>query len=174
MKLILSYEMPFLLVLISLIIKAGMIISLHEIIAFQMAKGAFIGSISGVLGFVVMLMCIQAKLGLVPFDMAEGEGEICDGICIEFSGSVLAMIKLTKYIMFLVLPALLTGLFFGGLKFSGIHILWSLLKIFAVVLLITLIRNTNPRVRIKQAMKFFWLWMNLFAVVSIILSYYGM
>jgi NADH-quinone oxidoreductase subunit H len=173
MKLILSYEVPFILVLISIIIKAGMTINLAEIIAYQVANGAFIGSISGVLGFITILMCVQAKLGLVPFDMAEGEGEICDGVMIEFSGSVLALVKLTKYIMFFILPALITGLFFAGLNFTGINILWSILKIFVVVLLITLIRNTNPRVRIKQAMKFFWIWMNLFAVISIILAIYG-
>lgn len=174
MKLILSYEMPFLLVLISIIIKSGMTIRLSEIIAYQAANGAFIGSLSGIIGFIAIMMCIQAKMGLVPFDMAEGEGEICDGIIIEFSGSILAFFKLTKYIMFLALPALVTGLFFGGLALSGINILWSVLKILAVVLLITLIRNTNPRVRIEQAMKFFWVWMNLFAVISIVLALMGL
>ncbi len=173
MKLMLSYELPFLLVLISVIIQSGMLISLSEIIAFQTSNGAFIGSLSGFIGFITVLMCFQAKLGLVPFDMAEGEGEICDGIIIEYSGSILAIFKLTKYIMFLILPALLTGLFFAGLSFSGIHILWSILKIMLIILLISLIRNTNPRVRIEQAMKFFWVWMNLFAIISIILAILG-
>jgi NADH-quinone oxidoreductase subunit H len=174
MKLILSYEVPFLLVIASVIIKAGMTISFAEVIAYQTANGAFIGSLSGIIGFIVILLCIQAKMGLVPFDMAEGEGEICDGIAIEFSGSTLALVKLTKYIIFFILPAFLTGLLFAGLNFSGINILWSILKIFVIVLLITLIRNTNPRVRIKQAMKFFWVWMNLLAVSSIILALLGL
>ncbi len=173
MKLILSYEMPFLLALSAIIIKAGMTIRLSEIIAYQAANGAFIGSASGIVGFITVLLCLQAKMGLIPFDMAEGEGEICDGIIIEFSGSILAFFKLTKYIMFFALPALVAGLFFAGLSLSGINILWSILKVLAVVVLITLIRNTNPRVRIEQAMKFFWLWMNLFAVISIILAIMG-
>ena len=174
MKLILSYEIPFLLVLISIIIKAGMTISLSEIVAYQIVDGAFIGSLSGIIGFITILMCIQAKLGLVPFDMAEGEGEICDGIAIEFSGSILALIKLTKYIMLFILPALIAGIYFAGLPLTGISILWSILKIFIIVLLITLIRNTNPRVRIEQAMKFFWVWMNLFAIISIVLALLGL
>lgn len=173
MKLILSYELPFLLVLISVIIQSEMSIRIADIIAYQTANGAFIGSLSGIIGFITILMCIQAKLGLVPFDMAEGEGEICDGLIIEFSGSILAFFKLTKYIMMLILPALIAGLFFAGIPFQGIHILWSILKILLIILLITLIRNTNPRVRIEQAMKFFWLWMNLFAVISIILAIIG-
>ncbi len=174
MKLILSYEIPFLLVLISIIIKSGMTISLSEIIAYQAAHGAFIGSLSGIIGFITIMMSIQAKLGLVPFDMAEAEGEICDGMIIEFSGSILAFFKLTKYIMLFILPALVAGLFFAGLPLTGINILWSLLKILLVVLLITLIRNTNPRVRIEQAMKFFWVWMNLFAIISVILAILGL
>jgi len=174
MKLILSYEVPFLLVLTSVVIKAGMTISFSEIIAVQISEGAFIGSLSGILGFIVIIMCVQAKMGLIPFDMAEGEGEICDGIAIEFSGSILAMVKLTKYIMFFIIPALIAGLMLSGLNFSGINILWSILKLFLTVLLITLIRNTNPRVRIKQAMRFFWIWMNLFAVISIILAIFGL
>lgn len=174
MKLILSYEVPFLLVLTSIIIKANMTIKLDEIISYQVQNGAFIGSLSGIIGFVVALLCIQAKLGLVPFDIAEGEGEICDGITIEFSGSTYAMVNLAKYIMLFILPALVVGLFFGGLNFTGIDILWSILKVVLVVLLLTLIRNTNPRVRIDQAMKFFWIWMNLFAIVSVVLAIFGL
>ncbi len=174
MKLILSYEVPFLLVLLSIVIKADMSIKLSEIIAVQSANGAFIGSISGIIGFITILMCIQAKLGLVPFDIAEAEGEICDGVAIEYSGSALALIKLTKYIMLFAIPALVVLLFMGGMNFVGINILWSILKVLLVVLLITLIRNTNPRVKIKQAMKFFWVWMNLFAIVAVILAIFGL
>jgi len=174
MKLILSYEVPFLLVLTSIILKSDMSIKLSEIIAFQTANGAFIGSLSGVIGFIVALMCIQAKLGLVPFDMAEGEGEICDGITIEFSGTTYALVNLAKYIMLFVLPALVVGLFFAGMNFAGINILWSILKVVLVVLLLTLVRNTNPRVRIDQAMRFFWIWMNLLAVISIVLAIFGL
>ena len=174
MKLILSYEVPFLLVLLSVVIKAGMSIKLSEIIAVQVQNGAFIGSISGIVGFIAVLFCIQAKLGLVPFDISEAEGEICDGVAIEYSGSTLAIIKLTKYIMLFIVPAFLTTIFFAGLNFHGINILWSFLKVLVVVLLMTLIRNTNPRVRIKQAMRFFWIWINLLAVASVILALFGL
>jgi NADH-quinone oxidoreductase subunit H len=174
MKLILSYELPFLLILASVIIKADMSIKLSEIIAAQVTGGAFIGSLSGILGFIVVMMCIQAKLALVPFDMPEGEGEICDGITIEYSGTPYAIIILTKYIMLFILPALVITILMSGLSFAGINLLWSVLKLVLVVLLITLIRNTNPRVKIHQAMRFFWIWMNLFALTSVVLAYYGL
>ena len=174
MKLIMSYEIPFLLVLLSIVIKADMSIKLSEIITTQITNGAFIGSLSGILGFIVALMCMQAKLALVPFDMPEGEGEICDGITIEYSGTPYAMIILTKYIMLFILPAFVISILMSGLHFTGIHILWSVLKILLIVLLITLIRNTNPRVKIHQAMRFFWLWMNLFAIAGVVLALFGL
>ena len=69
MKLMLSYELPFLLALVVPIAKCGYSIQLGGIITYQASHGPVFFSISGVLSFVVMLLCIQAKLGMVPFDM---------------------------------------------------------------------------------------------------------
>ena len=173
MKLIISYELTFLLVLAAVILKSGLSISMFDIIALQQ-EGAFIGSISGILLFVVIILTIQAKLGLVPFDMAEAETEITHGSFIEYSGSAYALIKLTKYIMLFILPVFLCTLLLGGFRLDGIHILWSVLKVLGIVLLLTLIRNTNPRVKIAQAMRFFFIWMNLIAIIAIVLILFGL
>jgi NADH-quinone oxidoreductase subunit H len=173
MKLILSYELSFLLMLIAIIIKGGMSISLYDIINAQNTGNAFIGSISGVILFIVSMFCLQAKLGLVPFDMAEAETEITHGLFIEYSGTPYAIIKLTKYIMLFTLPAFIIALFMKGFNLTGIGILWTILKVLAVVLILTLIRNTNPRVRIGQAMRFFFIWMNLLAIIAIVLIFLG-
>ncbi len=173
MKLILSYELTFLLVIAGVIMKCGQQFDLNSIIATQQASSPFAASVSGVLLFIVAILCIQAKLALVPFDMAEAETEINHGVFIEYSGAAYAMIKLAKYIMFLILPALLAAILLGGFRLNGINILWSILKVLGIVLLLTLIRNTNPRIRIKQAVNFFLVWMNLIAVVAIILIALG-
>lgn len=172
MKLLISYELPFLLAILSLVIKAGMSIHFNDIIV-QQNNGFFIGSVSGVLAFIVILMCVQAKLSLVPFDMAEAETEIIAGVITEYSGIPLAMIKLTRFILLFILPVFMTSLFLGGFNFEKWNILISVAKILGIVLLITLIRNTNPRVKIKAAMKFFLVWMNLFAAAAVILTVYG-
>jgi NADH-quinone oxidoreductase subunit H len=174
MKLIISYELTFILVLAAIIMKAGMTIRLVDILQVQVTEGPFIGSISGVLLFIVLIFCIQAKLGLVPFDMAEAETEINHGAFIEYSGSAYALIKLAKYMMMFILPAFLCVVLLGGLPVGGIHILWTVLKLLGIVLLITLIRNTNPRIRIDQAMRFFLIWMNLLVVVAIGLIFFGL
>jgi NADH-quinone oxidoreductase subunit H len=173
MKLILSYELTFLLLISGIVMKCGQQFNLYSIIHTQQAGSPFIGSISGVLLFITGIFCIQAKLALVPFDMPEAEAEITEGIFIEYSGAAYAMIKLTKYIMFFILPAFLVAMLMNGFRLEGIGVLWAVLKILAVILILTLIRNTNPRVKIKQAVSFFFVWMNLVAIVAIVLIAFG-
>ena len=170
MKLIISYELTFILCLSCIVIKSGMSLSVSEIITSQQQEGSFIGSVSGVLLFIVMLFVIQAKLALVPFDTSEAETEIAHGVFIEYSGSAYAIIKMTRYIMLFALPSLMVTLLMGGFRLNGMGILWSVLKLVLILLIITLIRNTNPRLRLDQAMRFFFLWMNLAAVIAIGLS----
>ena len=173
MKLILSYELTFLLFIAGVIMKCGQEFNLYSIIQTQQDGSPFIGSISGVLLFIVGIFCIQAKLALVPFDMAEAETEITEGIFIEFSGAAYALIKLAKYIMLFILPAFLIALLLNGFKLQGINILWAVLKVILVVLILTLIKNTNPRIKIKQAVNFFIIWMNLLAVIALVLIAFG-
>lgn len=174
MKLVLSYELAFMLILATILYKTGMSIKISDIISYQQVNGANIGNLSGILLFIAAIFCVQAKLGLVPFDSAEAETEITHGMFIEYSGTAYAFIKFTKYIMLFVLAAFIVILFMGGFNFIGIGILWSILKILSVVLLITLIRNTNPRVRIDQAMRFFFIWINLIVIIAFVLNYYGL
>jgi len=173
MKLILSYELTFLLIVAGIIMKCGQQFDLNTIIKTQQAGAPFIGSVSGVLLFIAGIFCIQAKLALVPFDMPEAEAEITEGIFIEYSGTSYGLIKLTKYIMLFILPAFITAILLNGFRLDGIGILWSLFKILGVVLLLTLIRNTNPRVKIKQAMTFFLVYMNLIVIIALILIALG-
>ncbi len=173
MKLIISYELTFLLFIAAVIMKSGQHFDLNTVIETQQAGHPFIGSISGVLLFIAGIFCIQAKLGMVPFDMPEAEAELASGIYIEYSGPPYAMIKLAKYIMLFTLPALLVALLMNGMN-PGINIVWAVLKILGVVLLLVLIKNTNPRVKIKQASGFFLVWMNLVVVVALVLIAFGL
>ena len=173
-KLILSYELSFMLVVAGVILKSGLTIHLDQIMNVQQSQGAFIGSLSGILLFVASLFAIQGKAGLVPFDLAEAETEIAEGIFMEYSGTAFALIKLTKYIMLFIMPVFVSEMLLGGISFAGIHILWSILKILLVIVLMVLIRNTNPRVKIKQAMRFFLLWINLIVIAGLVLHFFGL
>ncbi|PIX77099.1 MAG: hypothetical protein COZ37_04450, partial [bacterium (Candidatus Ratteibacteria) CG_4_10_14_3_um_filter_41_18] len=127
MKLILGYELPFILAIFVPVIKANGIIRLGDLLAWQGANHIFLGSLSGFIAFIVAILCMQAKLGLVPFDAPEAETEIIAGPYIEYSGTPLAIYKLTRWMMLFVVPMFLVLIFMGGINFSGWHILWGIL-----------------------------------------------
>ena len=173
MKLILSYELPFILAVLVTVIKSGFTFRLGEILTFQAQNGAFVGSWSGTLALIVAIICMQAKLALVPFDIPEAETEIAGGPLIEYSGSGLAIYRLMKNMLMFTVPFFLIIVFIGGLRFDGIHLLYGVLKYIGLVALMTVIRNTNPRVRIDQAVKFFWGPVTIIAIIAIILALLG-
>ncbi|HID56097.1 TPA: NADH-quinone oxidoreductase subunit H [Candidatus Poribacteria bacterium] len=173
MKLLLSYELPFLIAIFTTVVKVRSLY-LGEIVSYQIQNGAVLLSISSILAFIVALLCIQAKLTYVPFDIPEAETEIMGGPYIEYSGAPLAIFKLNRAIMLFVLPALLVTLFWSGLgDRSWLSILLFVLKYIAIVVAVILIKNVNPRVRIDQAMSFFWGRMTALAILAMILAVIG-
>ncbi|MFH1360616.1 MAG: complex I subunit 1 family protein [Candidatus Omnitrophota bacterium] len=173
MKLILGYELPFVLAIFVPVIQAGYSIRIAEILNYQAMDGVVAGSWSGALALIVAIMCMQAKLGFVPFDIAEAETEIVSGPLIEYSGPALAIYRLMKNMLLFTLPFFLMILFMGGLRFDGIHLVYGILKYIGLVALITVIRNTNPRVRIDQAVRFFWGKMTLMGILAVLLAIKG-
>jgi NADH-quinone oxidoreductase subunit H len=170
-KLLLGYELPFILALLVPIFKTGSI-KISEIINYQLQHGAFLFSISGFLSFLTVLLAVQAKMGLVPFDIPEAETEIIAGPLTEYSGALLGFFKLNKLIMFAIYPLFIVTFFWNGLTESSIII--GILKILTVLLLFTLIRNTNPRLRIDQALRFFWTKLSLVSLMAVILALGGL
>lgn len=172
MKMILSYELPFVLALVVPIISAGGSIRLGEIL-----QGHAVSHLSGILAFIVAIICMQAKLGLVPFDAAEAETEIMSGPFIEYSGAPLAILRLMRSMMLFAMPVFLVTAFWGGITGGGgiIATILGCLKVLLLLVIVILLRNTNPRVRIDQAVGFFWgPWVTGPAVVAVILSLLGM
>lgn len=174
MKLVLGYELPFVLAVFVPVIKSGFSIKIGQILALQAQNGVITGSWSGALALIVAILCMQAKLALVPFDMPEAETEIIGGPLIEYSGSGLAVYRLMKNMLLFTLPFFLIILFMGGLRLDGIHLLYGALKYVGLVALITVIRNTNPRVRIDQAVSFFWGPVTVIAIIAVVLAFRGL
>lgn len=173
MKLILAYELPFVIALFVPIILSGHAIRLPDIAAHQADAGAFVLHPSGFLAFLAALLCTQAKMGLVPFDVAEAETEITGGPLVDYSGSGLALYRLCKNMLFITLPLFLVVMFLGGITLSVLGIVYGALKLILVVAVLTLIRNTNPRIRIDQAMRFFWFPVTVVAIAGVVLAMVG-
>ncbi|MDO8525311.1 MAG: NADH-quinone oxidoreductase subunit H [Candidatus Omnitrophota bacterium] len=173
MKLMLSYELPFIIALIVPIIKSGYAIKLGDIIMSQAVRGHTIASVSGAISFIVIFLCVQAKLAFAPFDMAEAETEIMAGPYIEYSGKALGIFKLMKAVMLFALPALLIMLYFGGIVFELEGLVRNILQYILILTLMIVVKNTNPRVRIDQAVKFFWGPVTALAIIAVALAYFG-
>lgn len=172
MKMILSYELPFIVALIVPIINAGGSIRLGEILLGQSA----VSHPSGILAFIAAILCMQAKLGLVPFDAAEAETELMSGPFVEYSGAPLAAIRLTRSMMLFVMPVFLITVFWGGITTEGgvLSVIVGCLKVVLLLVIVILLRNTSPRVRIDQAVRFFWgPYVTGVAVVAVVLSLLG-
>jgi len=169
MKLVLGYELSLVLAFIVVIIKVGGQLNLAAI-----AQHTSVFSISGMLAFLVALLCMQAKLGFVPFDIAEAETELGSGVLMEYSGALLAVWKLMQATMLVGLPLFLVMVFLGGFGTSSAAALAAGIgKYVLILVLLILIKNTNPRVRIDQAMKFFWFYCGITLVVAVILATIG-
>lgn len=174
MKLMLADELPFLLAILVPVIQSGNTIKIVDILNYQTTYGMVFTSFSGIIAMIVAIICIQAKLTLVPFDLPEAETEIMSGVFVEYSGPPLALFKLTRMMMLFTLPMTLVVLFLGGMHFQGWEIFISILKYIVLLFLIILIRNTNPRVRIDQALRFFWGPVTILGVIAVILAILGL
>lgn len=165
MKLVMGYELPLVLAFIVVIINTGGMLALPQI-----AEHTTVLSISNILAFLVALLCVQAKLGFVPFDIAEAETEVMSGVMVEYSGALLAVWKVMQALMLVALPLFLVQVFLGGF---GTGFWAGILKYVLVLVLIILIKNTNPRARIDQAMKFFWVYCGILLVAAMALAAFG-
>jgi NADH-quinone oxidoreductase subunit H len=170
MKLVLSYELPFILSVIAIIIRSQGSIGIGQILNIQAEHASNLASWSGVSAFIAAIICMQAKLGFVPFDMSEADQEIMGGVLIEYSGLPLAVFKLTKAVLVYTMPLLLVVLFWGG----DLAPLALILKYTVLLVIIILIKNTNPRVRIDQALRFFWGPVTVLAVTAVVLALLGL
>jgi len=172
-KLLLADELAFVLVCLIPIIKTGYSLRLEEIMAWQSENGVIAGSVSGLIGFLIGLACVQAKMTLPPFHIPEAETELVEGPFMEYSGPPLAFWKLGHLMMFVVFPFLLILLFLGGFSLQGLGILWFLLKYLLIVVLMVVIKNTNPRIRIDTALNFFWKYAAPLGFAAMILAVIG-
>ena len=173
MKLLLGYELPFILALLVPVIQSGGTLSLGGLLEHQAAHGSFAWSLSGVLALLVVIPCLQAKLALVPFDQAEAETELMGGALIEYSGAPLAVFHLTRAMMLVAAPMFLVVVLWGGFGPGIGSALLGVVKYLVFIVLAVLIRNTNPRVRIEHAMQFFWGPVTVLAMVAVALALAG-
>lgn len=173
MSLILTYEIGFLLSIAVVLVKVGSI-RFADILAYQAVNGSIAWSVSGFLALVVALFCIQAKQGLLPFDISEAETELIGGPLAEYSGVGLALFKLSRAMLFLVLPVFIVLLFLGPVLLTWSSILWFIVKLLVVLTVAIVVKATHARLRLDQALSLFWRRLAVLGAASVVLALVGL
>ncbi len=186
MVLMMSYEMPLAIVIIGFA-AVYRTFSLTTIAAAPVWN--VVGPLAGmgmVLLLIALLLVTPAELAKLPFDIAEAETEIAEGMLAEYSGRNLALFYLSDAVRGFAMAALEVVLFFpfrftsifgihlGGWEYYTVEALWFLFKVLVLYLVsITLVRTSFARFRIEQASKIFWGYANVIALIGLALVWMG-
>src|SRR5690606_35078036 len=139
--------------------------------------------------FVIYLITMIGETNRLPFDLAEGEGELVGGFMTEYSSMKFTMFFLAEYVNMVTVAAMSVTLFLGGYLapppitsfWPGANegwwpVLWWLVKFVCVMFLFIWARGSLPRVRYDQLMQLGWkilipvqlVWITAVAVIRVL------
>jgi NADH-quinone oxidoreductase subunit H len=163
---VVSYEMPLVLAIASVVLIAGSL-SLNQIVQNQDIPFILLQP----LGFLIFFIAGCAEINRSPFDLMEADSEIVAGFHTEYSGMKFAMFYLVEYAEALALSSIITTLFLGGWRGPILPAgLWFVGKVFIVFFIMIWTRTTLPRVRIDQLMTFTWKFLLPLAITNLIVT----
>ena len=180
---ILACELPLVLVLLAVAktvgnaLGTGLCFSMGDIAEYQLQNGSLITKLSMIPAAIAFALVIPGETGSHPFDTAEAETEICEGMHAEYSGAPLAVFKLSHAIKLLTLTSLFVALFFGGVG-TGLVVVDAAivyaLCVVATALFISLVHAVTARLKIEQVFKYYWTVVSGLALLSLVLAWYGL
>jgi NADH-quinone oxidoreductase subunit H len=163
-----GYEVPLFLAVLSPAIMAGSW-RLAEIAAFFAHKPLLI--LPNIIGFIVSVICLQAKLERTPFDIPHAETEIVGGTFTEYSGKKLALFRLMTDVEMVVGSGLIATAFLGG--FPGgvvLGFIYFVIKTLFIIFLLSVIRALTSRIRIDQVIRLSWKYLAPLAVLQLLIT----
>ena len=194
---IISYEIPTVLVVLSMVMLAGTL-SLEKFSSMQTAYfwnwNIFGGAEFGftkfllipfmVVGFIIIFISTLAEVNRTPFDIPEAESELVAGYFTEYCGMKWAMFMLSEYGNMFAVSAIVTILFFGGYQSpvgylgNTLHLpwlvpfeqgFWFIAKGWIFIFVQMWLRWTLPRLRVDQLMSLCWKYLIPYAFVNLII-----
>ena len=198
---VLACELPLVLVLLSVgkVVGAesdgGICFSMTGIVNYQLAHGSLITHAGLIPAAIAFLLVIPGETGNHPFDAAEAETEICEGMLAEYSGAPLGVFKLSHAIKMLTMTSLFVMLFFGGIgagignlvaligltggAAAAVTMLLDVLVLFLLCVIVTavgisFVHAVTARLKIEQIFKYYWTVVSGLALLSLVLVWYGL
>ena len=164
----LTYEIPMVLALTSVVVVAGSM-SLQDIVIAQSSMWYFV---TLPVAFIIFFFSALAETGRSPFDLVEAESEIIAGFHTEYSGIKFGMFMIGEYVHMFALAFLAATLFFGGWQVPFIDVtpagpfgpvfgsiigfISLMIKVFLFVFIMMWFRGTLPRFRIDHLQALGW------------------
>jgi NADH-quinone oxidoreductase subunit H len=167
-----SYEIPMLLSLLSVVLMANTL-SMRGIV---LAQSPVWYVVVQPVAFLIYFVAGLAETNRAPFDLPEAESELTAGFHTEYSGMGFSMFFLAEYTNMFFVCSLGVVLFFGGwsgpplpyMDYTGI--VWFFLKVYSLLFVMIWIRWTFPRVRFDQLLNFCWMYLIPFSLVNLLLT----
>ena len=173
-----AYEIPLLLVVITLLMTTGTM-DLNEIIRqqggwfwhwnlFRLDQNPLMP-----LTFIIFFICMLAEANRAPFDMAEAESELVAGAFTEYAGMGFGVFFMAEYANVVVGCSLATVLFLGGWQSPfgvGSGIGWFLLKMYLLVFLVMWVRWTYPRTQFYGLLNLSWKLLIPLSLITLVLT----
>jgi NADH-quinone oxidoreductase subunit H len=173
-----AYEIPMLLVVVTMILVTGTM-NLNEIVE-QQAGGFWHWNICRLwvnplapVTFLIFYTCMLAETNRAPFDMAEAESELVAGAYTEYSSMGFGVFFMAEYANILLGCALATALFLGGWQspFGALSgVLWFLAKMYFLVFSVVWVRWTFPRTQFYGLLNLSWKILIPVSLVTLVVS----
>jgi NADH-quinone oxidoreductase subunit H len=161
---LMGLEVPFFLGL-ALVMLQYETVSVHTIMAAQGSVAEWT-LFTNPIAFLVILLPFIATLNAAPFDVVGAPPEVYAGPRVEFGGRFLGALMTQNMMLSIGKLVLVVDLFLGGA--TNVFILIA--KVFALFLLILSITTVFPRLKVEQAVDFFWKVPLGLGVVGVVLT----
>jgi NADH-quinone oxidoreductase subunit H len=166
---LISYEIPFILVIAAVAMLANSY-SLNSIVS---AQSHYWFALLMPIGLLVFFIIMLAEMERPPFDLREADSELIAGWLTDVSAPYYALVLFLDYVRLFVGSLLIATLFFGG--YMGPSILpplaWTLIKVVLISLFVVVIRSTTVRMRIDRVLRLGWAYLTPLAVVNLLLTF---
>lgn len=162
---LLTYEIPMIVALITVTMAAGSM----SMVGITQAQSGMWYIVSLPLVFLIFFLAGIAETGRSPFDLIEAESELVAGFHTEYSGIKFGMFMIGEYVHMFALSFFCAVLFLGGWQIPFINVaalpgpigpilgfISLTIKVFFFVFIMMWFRGTLPRFRIDHLLDFGW------------------